>query len=457
MTPELEMLAADLGVDGKSAWGRLYQQLSGRLEFKMTWPDGTEKMVPMAQRTELVCDADERVRKAAFDGSNKAWEEQEDICAAALNHIAGTRLTLNKRRGVEHFLDVAAFGAAVERSTINAMWEAVASRRDALRDVLKYKAKLLGKEKLGFYDLAAPLPVKDSKKLTWDEAKQLVGDSFANMYDPLGEFAQHAFDQQWVEAEKRPGKRPGAFCTGSIMSKESRVFMTYGGTLNDVHTLAHELGHAYHGWVMRDLRPYSHYYPMTLAETASTFAESVLSHNMLNDPATTDTQKAVILEQRLSDVTVYMLNIHMRYMFEEQFYTERQDGTVTISRLKEMVKEAQLECYGDTLNHDELDLMFWASKLHFYITGVSFYNFPYTFGYLFSQALFQRALAEGKEFMPVYEDVLRETGSATCEDVARKFLDVDLGQPEFWANTIEGVLKDLPTFKELTADFVAAS
>jgi len=449
MAPELEGLAADLGVDGLSAWGRLYDQVAGKLEFDMTMPDGSTKRVPMSQKVSLLEDADPAVRRAAFIGSNKAWSEMEDIAASTLNAIAGTRLSLYKRRGIKHFLDAALFDSCITRKTLDTMMDVMAQRRETPRKYLRLKAKLLGKKKLPFYDLTAPLPVKTNQEMPWPQGVDRVVNSFGKFFQDMGDFAKHTVDKKWIDAQPRANRRPGAFCTSSPVSRESRVFMTFRDTVGDVQTLAHELGHAYHNWLMRDMRLYARDYPMTLAETASTFAENVVTDTVLNDPQTDNATKAVILDTRLADAGVYLLNIPMRFIFEKSFYEERANGEVPVSRIKELVLQAQRECWGDTLDENEMDPYFWASKLHFYITGVSFYNFPYSFGYLFSGGVFARAKKEGPGFFNKYRDLLRLTGSDTAENVAKRAMGVDLEKPEFWNASIDLVEEDWARYEPL--------
>jgi len=450
MAPELELLNADLAVDGISAWGRLYNVLSGKLEFDLQRPDGTTERVPMAQKAILIDDTDPAVRRAVLEGSNAAWETVEDTVAACLNGIAGTRLTLNERRGVDHFLDVAMFQSSVKRETIDTMWSTIAEERELPRRYLRKKAELLGMKRLGFQDLTAPLSVGDGRKYSWEEGTAIMLRAFDDAYPALAAFSREMMSEQRIEAERRKGKRPGAFCTSSYLSGESRVFMNYGGTINDLQTLAHELGHAWHNRVMRDIRPFARMYPMTLAETASTFAEDILTRALLRDPSTDEATRAKLLDTLLENQCVMMLNIHMRYLFEEAFYTERAAGEVPANRLKQLVLDAQQECYGDILDPDQRDPLFWASKLHFYITGVTFYNFPYTFGYLLSQGLSALFAREGAAFLPRYEEFLRLTGSAPAEAVAREGTGIDLRDPSFWRGGIRNLAPDLERFEALS-------
>jgi oligoendopeptidase F len=444
MSVDKEALATDLGVDGIQAWGRLYDTVSSKLEFDMVWPDDTRKRLPMSQRRSLLDDPDRRVRKAAFDRGNAAWQTIEDTAAGALNAIAGTRLTLNRYRGVEHFLDIALFQAAITRKTLEAMFEALFANLDIPRRILQLKAQLMGRRDVAWFDLGAPLDLPNHERLSWEAAKSMVGGSFTRAYPGLGDFFKHqVIAKNWVDWEPRAGKRPGGFCTSSMLTKESRIFMTYNQSLGDVLTLAHESGHAYHGLMMRDARPYARGYPMTLAETASTFGEQVLMNGLLADPAVSARQKALILDVEVGHGAIYLLDIPVRYEFEKVFYEQRAQGPLSVSRLKELMVETQRRILGDVLEPGAEDPYFWASKLHFYITGVTFYNFPYTFGYLLSRALYGKFTNEGASFLPKYEEFLRLAGSDTAEHVVQRTIGEDIERTDFWTAAIRSLEEPL--------------
>lgn len=449
MNRENEILAADLGVDGISAWGRLYDTVSGKLEFEMAYPDGTVKTLPMSQRRSLMEKPERAVRKAAFEGGNRAWHSIEDTAAAALNAIAGTRLTLNRHRGIDHFLEVALFQSSISRKTLDAMFEAIYSELEMPRSILRLKARTMNRDSIAWYDLGAPLEFDSGQKLTWSRAKKMVKNSFAASYPRLGKFIDQVYKKEWIDWEPREGKRPGGFCTGSLLTKESRIFMTYNETLGDVLTLAHEAGHAFHSHVMSDVRPYSHFYPMTLAESASTFGEMILTEGVLEDPSINDTEKALTLDMEVNHGAIYLMDIPVRYEFEKAFYEERQKGEVSVSRLKELMAGTQRRIFGDLLEEGGEDPYFWASKLHFYITGITFYNFPYTFGYLLSRGLFSMFKREGKDFLPKYEEFLRLSGSDTAENVAKRSIGRDLESPDFWVESINSLKEPLSRLEEL--------
>ncbi len=446
MAPELEGLAADLGTDGIQGWARLYDVVSAKLSFEITRPDGQRETVPMAQRRSLMGDPDRRVREAAFTSGNLAWEGVADVTQSALNRIAGVRHTLYARRKIAHFHDVALHDAALSRKALDAMMEAILGGREIARRGLRLKARAMGLPGIAWFDLEAPLPLDESERIPWERGAELVRSAFGRAYPGLGSFFERALAKGWIEAEPRAKKRPGAYCTGSDLTNEPRVFMTYQGSLGDVSTLAHEVGHALHHHLLGSTRGLARQYPMTLAETASTFAESVLSAGLLSARDLSPSARAQLLGEVAGDAAAFLLDIPTRFLFESRFYEERKHGEVPASRLSELMVTAQREVFGDVLLRGGEDPWFWASKLHFFIPDLSFYNFPYSFGFLLSRALFARFQEEGPAFLPRYEAFLRQSGSGLAHEVARATIGEDLEQPAFWASaiaTLEAPLDEL--------------
>jgi oligoendopeptidase F len=452
MSPAEEKLASDLGVDGIHAWGRLYDKISGKLEFEMRWPDGRAEKLPISRWRSLMDDPDREVGRAAFVGGNRSWKTVEDTCAAALNAIGGTRLTLWGRRGLAHFLDEALFDSAVSRETIAAMYRAVRAGVPLARRMLRAKARRLGRETIEWFERDAPLPLPGSGiRLSWEQGVAMVGRAFDQAYPALADFHRQTLARRWVESEPRSGKRPGAFCTGSPTTGEGRIYMTFNGSLGDVTTLAHETGHAWHSHLLRDMRPPLRDYPMTLAETASVFAERLLAEGILRDPSVPENDRLLALDAEISGAAMMLLDITVRFDFESALHEERRQGELSPARLCEMMTAAQRGVFGDALAEGGEDPLFWASKLHFYMSGLSFYNFSYTFGFLMANELRRRFCEEGRAFLPRYEDFLRLSGSATVEDVVRRSLGADITQESFWAGTIAGLEPLLRKFEETQA------
>jgi len=451
MSAELEALATDLSVDGFSAWDRLYSTVTGKMTFDMHWPDGRIEKTPMAQCRSIMQDADRKVRLAAFIHGNKAWEEVEDVCAAALNSLAGTRLLLNKKRGMDHFLDVALMQSRISRKTLDAMFQAIDESRPLIQKIAGAKAKALGQTGLAFYDCEAPLAIPEVGRYSWDDCVSIVDKAFGRAYPGLQSFFKDALTKKWVESEARAGKQPGAFCTGSLLTEESRVFMSYAGSLNDVSTLAHEIGHAFHSHHLNGLRPLKQEYPMTLAESASTFAEMLLAEGVMSDPQASEAQKLNVLTETINHGIAFLIDIPVRFKFEKAFHEERMNGEVSVSRLKAIMREAMQNQFGELLEEGGANEMFWASKLHFYISGVTFYNFPYSFGYLLSRGLFAMFQNEGEKFLPKYEEFLRLSGSDMAHKVVFKALGADLEKVDFWKQAISSLEPELKLFEELVA------
>jgi oligoendopeptidase F len=451
MSRKSEALASDLNVDGLSAWGRLYDKLTGKLTFDVVAEDGRRERLPISRWRALMSDPDRRIGRAAFEGGNRAWQSIEDVCAAALNAIAGSRLALNLHRNVSNFLDRALFQAAIRRETLEAMYAAIFQNLDTARDILKTKAGYFGRAGIWFFEREAPLPLSETVTSEWQGATETLTNAFAAVYPGLARHLRHMLQNRWIESEARPGKRPGAFCTGSFLIEQQRVFMTFSGTLGDLTTLAHEVGHAWHGCLLQGKRPFARRYPMTLAETASIFAEHILMDGLGRDPAIDESQKLLLLDTELTDAAVFLLDITTRYAFEKAFYQQRHNGEVAVSRLKTLMTETQRDIYGDALLPDGTDPYFWASKLHFYITDTTFYNFPYTFGYLLARWLIDRHRKEGADFLPHYEAFLQMSGVDGVENVGRQALGIDLTDPHFWQTAILSLKAPLEEYRRRIA------
>jgi oligoendopeptidase F len=449
LEPGTERLASDLNLDGIQAWGRLYNRLSGKLRFEYQLPDGNTAVKPISQWRSLMAHPDRKVGRAVFEGGNRAWQGIEDACAAALNAIAGTRLTLDRHRGRPDYLDEALFKAGIQKRTLDAMYDAVRACIDLPREFLKTKAAAMGRGAIAFFEREAPLANAAGEALSWPEGIDLVARAFTDVYPALGVHFRHMLRSGWIESEARDNKRPGAFCTRSPRTGEQRVYMTFNGTLGDVTTLAHEVGHAWHGHLLRTLRPWAQRYPMTLAETASIFAEQILAEGLYNHRDVDDGDKLAMLDEDLSGMAVLLLDITTRFEFESAFYRERQEGELGVSRLKALMVAAQQQTYGDALAPGGEDPYFWASKLHFYISDLAFYNFPYTFGFLLARALIARFKKEGRAFLPRYETFLAASASASVEQVVFDTLGQDITRKVFWLDAIRSLDDDLARFRQL--------
>lgn len=433
-----EALIAELAADGYTAWGVLYDRISGDLRVDFEDEDGTIKRLSMGQLSSKMSHPNRAIRKQAFEKMEAAWKGVLGHTAMSLNHLAGFRWTMYQQRGWDDILEEAYAMSRISPQTLQTMWQVIAEERGRMAPYFEHKAKLLGIDKLAWFDCHAPVGATE-KTYTYDEACDFIVEQMGKFSPQIATYCQMAVDKAWIEAEDRSGKQAGAFCTGLPEQGESRVFMTFTKTYDNLSTLAHELGHGYHSWVLRDLPILVQQYPMTLAETASTFNETVVADGAYQ-AAQTDPEKLNLLDNLLQNAIAFFMNIHARFLFETRFYAERQENVVSVDRLNELMITAQKEAYCDLLDEHGYHPYFWASKLHFYIPDVPFYNFPYTFGYLFSNGLYVQAKKEGAGFAEKYDAMLMDTGRMTCEEVVRKHLHIDITRPEFWRETVQHIL-----------------
>lgn len=445
MAPQLEALANELSVDGYHAWGDFYNNVVGRMTIPFE-KDGVVQQLSVGQAQNMMNSGDRSVRESVFNSYEEAWKNNADLNSTILNHMAGFRINLYKNRGWDSILKEPLEYNRMSEETLNVMWDTIEKNKGIYVTYLERKAKMLGLNKLSWFDVDAPIG-NSTNKVSYDDAADFIVEHFRKFSPRMADFTVRNFEERWIEAEDRPGKRPGGFCTSFPLNKESRIFMTFNGTASNVSTLAHELGHAYHQHVMNDLPQMAQGYAMNVAETASTFAELIVSDAAVK-AAKDPNERLALLEDKVNRGVAFFMNIHARFLFETQFYAERKKGLVSIDRLNELMVDAQKKAYLDSL--DVYHPYFWESKLHFFITGVPFYNFPYTFGYLFSSGVYARALAEGPAFEQKYVDLLRDTGSMKVEDLAMKHLGVDLTKPEFWQSAIDLSVADVKEFLSLT-------
>jgi oligoendopeptidase F len=445
LSKQEESLINALGIDGYHSWGQMYDVIVGKIRIPFS-EKGQEQLLSVGQAANKFSSPDRSVRKNVFNEWENAWNKEQDYLAKTLNHLAGFRLNVYKMRGWEDVLKEPLEINRMKKETLDAMWDVISKNKQPLVEFLNRKASLLGLEKLSWYDLDAPLGSAETK-VPYQEGAEFILDQFSKFGEEMTSFSKMAFENSWIEAEDRPGKRPGGFHTYFPESSQSRIFMTYSGTPSNVSTLAHELGHGFHTYAMKDLHPLNRNYSMNVAETASTFAEMIVADAAVKNAASEE-EKLALLEDKVQRSVALLMNIHARFLFETSFYNERKNGMVSGERLNELMLNAQKEAYADAL--DEYHPSFWSSKLHFYITGVPFYNFPYTFGYLFSLGIYASALEEGKGYEEKYISLLKDTASMTVEDLAMKHLNADLTKPDFWEKAVKLCIDDVEEFLSLT-------
>ncbi len=448
---EQEQLVTGLAVTGLHGWGNLYKNLAGTL--KCTIDDET---MGLAVATNRLSSPERKVREQAWRGINSAWVEQEQASAAILNNINGWRIEEAKKRAhtqALHYLDKSCHSSKITRKTLDTMMDVTAARRGLLQRTLKTMGAALGAKQPGPWDLMAPAPVDQTTSIEFSSAITIISDSFSQFSKPMGEFALEMAERGWIDCGPSENRSTGAYCGSFAEPREPRIFITYDGTMTNVITLAHELGHAWHNRVMRDMHEARIQYPMTLAETASIFAETLVRETLL-DNSSDDSRRLEILWAEASSAVTLMLNIPARFEFEKMLVDTRETGYLTPDTLRQKMSDSWEIWYGDSLS--EYDSMFWASKLHFSISGFGFYNYPYLFGYLFSLGIYAQRERFGESFEQRYRDILRDTGSMTAEALVQKHLDQDITQPAFWTESVNIVENSLTDFEVLANGIIAS-
>jgi oligoendopeptidase F len=447
MSDELEGLASELSLSGGNAFGKLQGTVTSQLsvDFEL---DGKMKKLPMPALINLRSHPDESVRRRAYEAENKAWESVKETLAACLNGVKGEAITLNKRRGRKDALHSALDAARIDRRTLEAMLGAMHDSFPMFRRYFKAKAKKLGKEQLAWWDVFAPLG-KTNKVYSFDEARDFILDNFSKFSPDLSSFAKRAFDNHWIDAEQRDGKRGGAFCMGISGVKESRVLCNFDGSFDTVSTIAHELGHGFHNDCAfkagkTELQQLT---PMTLAETASTMCETIVTEAVLS--STKDPQEELaVLEAQIQGAAQIVVDIYSRYLFEKEVFERREQAELSADDFNEIMERAQKATYGDGLDERYLQKFMWTWKPHYYSPGLSFYNFPYAFGLLFATGLYAIYQQRGAAFVDDYKNLLASTGEANAADLARRF-GIDIRKRKFWEDSIAIIGKRIDRFCEI--------
>ncbi|HBB13911.1 MAG TPA: peptidase M3 [Treponema sp.] len=461
MTAAEENLASDMTRTGGSAWGQLQEQIISNLH------DQNGKTFNELRNDAFSSDAN--LRKNSWQTEKLLLEQNQIALAASLNNLKGETVTLNKRRHWENALDRSRASSRIQKATLDALISSIEDSLPIWREYFKAKALLLrktkttasktagspGHEGIAFYDLFAPLEFPQeknsgndsasllSKKWSFDQARDYVLKEYKSFSQDMYAFAKDAFDSGWIDAEIRSGKVGGAYDEDFPKNHQSRILTNFTGTFSDIITLAHELGHAYHFSCMKGKPALFFDYPMTLAETASTFAETIVKQDMIQQAEGSD--KIKIIDLDLQDTSQVLVDILCRFYFEQSVFEEREKGELNANDFCRLMLAAQEKTYGCGLNEERHEYM-WAVKSHYYSTDFDFYNYPYAFGQLFAAGLYARSKKEGPAFAKTYASLLADTGSISCEDLCKK-AGFDITTKDFWKTSIQMYAKEVEEFK----------
>lgn len=439
-----EILASKLEMVGSNSWSDLQSQLTSNLMIKV---EGFDEAMPLSAVRSMAYSANKEERINAYKAELNAYKQIDTSVAMALNNIKREVNIMMPLRGYEDALSKTLIQSNVSIETLNAMIDAIKDERENFRRYFKLKAKALGyKNGLPFYELFAPMGSM-TRTYSIDEAKDLVLDVYKSFSNELYEMGKKAFENRWIDFLPKEGKVGGAFCASLDNHHESRVLTNFTGSLGDVQTLAHELGHAYHGHVIHNNAPLNRDYPMPLAETASILCQTLMAKKMIND-LTDPNELLTVVEQSLQEDTQCVIDILSRFIFEEDVLSKPVSQPLSSDDLCEMMLNAQDESYGDGLDKDYRHPYMWLCKGHYYSAGLNYYNWPYAFGLLYAKGLYKEYLKDKDAFVKNYDQMLMNTGCMNVEDVA-KCMNIDVTKKEFWLESLKFIEEDIDLFEEL--------
>lgn len=437
----LEKPVLKMQLSGGEAFSHLRDKLDATLLV-----DYDGKQIPLSAVRALAYDGDADTRRRAYEAELASYKKIELPMSFCLNNIKAEGETMAALKGYKGVLDMALAHSRMDEKTLEAMWTAIREALPEVREYFKAKGRLLGHENgLPFYDLFAPVG-QSTRTYTVEEARTLLLDLFGKFCPEMGEMMRTAFDEGWIDMFPREGKSGGAFCSGYYAKNISRVMTNFAGSASDVSTLAHELGHAFNNRMLHHKPIMMTETPMPLAETASTFNETLLISQLLK--TATPEEELTLLDSCLTEQTQTMVDIYSRFLFEQKVVAAQADHALDVDELKETMLWAQEQSYGDGLDPEYRHPYMWACKSHYYSTGVHFYNFPYAFGGLFARGLYARYEKEGEAFVPVYCDLLSRFGSDTIANVTAS-VGIDVTTPDFWREAVESMLVQVRRFVEL--------
>ena len=442
MSPAEEALASELSSSSTEGWSKLHGNLSSLLMAEVSGPDGTRQTLPVTAIRNLASDPSAAVRAEAYAAELRLWQQAEVPLAAAMNGTKGRVNVLNARRGYQSAVEATLIGNSIDASTLAAMQRAVVASFPDFRRYFAAKARLLGHPdgRLPWSNLFAPVG-EAGREWTYPEAKRFVEQSFRGYSDRLGDFAARAFAEDWLDVPARAGKRGGAFCMG-WRSGESRILLNHAPSLDSTSTLAHELGHGYHNLCLKDRTPLQKQTPMTLAETASIFCETVVQQQALS--TATGAERLYVLETQLMGQAQVVVDIHSRFLFESAVFAQREKRDLSPAELSGLMQQAQRDTYGEALS--SLHPYMWAVKSHYY--GSSFYNYPYTFGLLFGLGLYAQYRADPDAFRTQYDELLSKTGMGDAATLAQGF-GIDTRDDAFWVSSLDVIRESIAEYEGL--------
>jgi oligoendopeptidase F len=418
-----EKVLAEKQVTGAAAWGRLFGELLSALEVVVG-----DETITLEEALSRLASADRAVRRATAEGITAALAPGLRTRAFVYNTLLHDKAVDDRLRRYGHWLAARNLGNEASDESVEALVAAVRGRYDLPQRWYRLKARLLGLERLADYDRLAAVSDED-EHIEWDEARSLVLDAYASFSPEMAAVAEQFFERRWIDVPLRPGKQPGAFCMYTVPSVHPYLLLNWTSRRSDVVTLAHELGHGLHAYLARPQGVFHQGTPLTLAETASVFGETVTFGRLLERCETAESRLSLLAQHLEGGIATVFRQTAMN-RFEHLAHTARRtEGELSVERLGELWAESQEELFGDAVELTEGYRTWWSYIPHF--VNVPGYVYAYSYGQLLALSVYRQYEEQGSDFVPRYLHLLSSGGSMAPEDLGR-IVGCDLADPGFW-------------------------
>ena len=418
-----EKIIAEKSIASSASWARLFGELLGALRVPL---EGEEMTLDMALSRLQSSDREER--RTASEAVTSALEPGLRTRAFIYNTLVYDKSVEDRLRGYPHWLASRNLANEASDDSVLALIEAVRSRFDIPQRWYSLKARLLGLDRLRDYDRAAPL-LSEDETLSYADSRDLVLETYDGFSPAAGSVVRRFFDENWIDAPPRPNKRGGAFCSYAVPSVHPYVLLNFTARRRDVLTIAHELGHGLHAALAQPQGIFHHSTPLTLAETASVFGETLVFERLLGE-ASGDEQRLGLLAERLDGAVATVFRQMAMNRFEHMIHTgRRSEGELSVERINELWLQTQSELFGDSVDMTDGYRIWWSYIPHFINTPG--YVYAYSYGQLLALSVYGRYREEGEGFVPRYLELLAAGGSRSPEELAA-IVGIDLSDPGFW-------------------------
>lgn len=437
-----ELIISRMKNTGSRAWEKYYMELISTTTEDVIINEKVESLT-LSELSNMAYDNESSLRKMAYYKAMDLCKGISKACSKCINGISGEALMIYKMRGYKSPLEKVLINSRMDFETLNTMMSAIQESLPIFHKFYEKKAEILGhRSKLPFYDIYAPVG-NSNTIISYMEAKELIVSSFQSFSEKLSCFSKKVFEDKWIDAEPRKGKGNFGLELDIFPIQESRILTNFNGRFNDVSVLAHEIGHAYHGTNIYNQTMLNTEIPVPIAETASILCETILNNELLQKLPRDEA--LAILESSISTDLYFIVDFYGRYLFENELFQKRKFGDLSVDELNELMINCMKVAYGDSIEAETIHPYMWMNKVGYFMADNEFLNFPYSFGVLFSKALYAQYTKNGQVFGKLYDKFLSETSTNNIADVA-KIMGIDVHSMNFWRGSLKIIERDIEKF-----------